>query len=72
MTKIFKLRGLDCAHCASKMEKGINKIDGVEKATVNFVTQKLTVDANENKIEEITQNIIKVCKKIEPDCEVIL
>ncbi|MEG1448081.1 MAG: cation transporter [Oscillospiraceae bacterium] len=71
MTKIFKLRNLDCAHCAAKMEKAINKLEGVNEAKVNFLTQKLTIDADENNFDDIKQNITKVCKKVEPDCEII-
>ena len=45
MKKVFKLRDLDCANCAAKMEAAIQKIHGVESATVNFMTQKLTIEA---------------------------
>ena len=41
MKKKFILKGLDCADCAAKMERAINKLDGVKEATVNFMTQKL-------------------------------
>ena len=71
MRKIFKLTDLDCANCAAKMEKNIKKIQGVNDATVNFMTQKLTVDADDARFEGILQDIIKTIKKVEPDCAVV-
>lgn len=71
MKKIFRLKDLDCANCAAKMERGINKIDGVESATVSFMSQKLTVEADETRFESIMDEVVKVCKKIEPDCVIV-
>lgn len=71
MKKIFKLQDLDCANCAAKMENEINKLDGVE-ATVSFMTQKLTVTAPDNDFDGTMKKIVKLCKKIEPDCEIIM
>ncbi len=70
MKKIFKLIDLDCANCAAKMEAAINKIDGVESATVSFMTQKLTIEAEESRFEEILKQAQKAIKKIEPDCSI--
>lgn len=72
MKKTFKLTDLDCAHCAAKMEDGIKKIDGVNDATVSFLTQKMTVDADDARFDEIMKQVVKVCKKIEPDCVINL
>lgn len=72
MKKVFKLEDLDCANCAAKMERAIAKIDGVDLATVNFLSQKLTIEANEAKFEDILKEVIKTCKKVEPDCRIIL
>ena len=72
MKNTFMLEDLDCAHCAAKMEDAINKLDGVNKATVNFLAQKMTVDAADDRFDEIMQEIVKVCKKVEPDCEIKL
>ncbi|NCC07667.1 MAG: heavy-metal-associated domain-containing protein [Clostridia bacterium] len=72
MKKIFKLNDLDCANCAAKMEDGIKKIDGVNSATVSFMAQKLTVDADDAKFDSIMKEIVKVCSRIEPDCEIVL
>ncbi len=68
MKKTFKLTDLDCANCAAKMENGIKKLDGVHDATVSFLTQKMTVDADDARFDEIMRQVVKVCKKIEPDC----
>ena len=72
MKKTFMLEDLDCAHCAAKMVDAINKLEGVNKATVNFLAQKMTVDAVDDRFDEIMQEIVKVCKKVEPDCEIKL
>ena len=66
-----EIHGVDCANCAAKMEEAINKIDGVKEATVNFMTQKLTVEADDERFEEIMDEICAVIAKVEPDCEVI-
>lgn len=72
MKKTFKLTDLDCAHCAAKMEDSIKKIDGVNDATVSFLTQKMTVDADDARFDDIMKQVVKVCKKIEPDCVINL
>lgn len=72
MKKRFKLEELCCANCAAKMENGIKKIDGVHDATVNFLTQKLSVDADDARFDEIMQEVVALCKKIEPDCVIHL
>ena len=68
MKKVFKMQDLDCAHCAAKMEDGINKLDGVTKATVSFMTQKLTIELDETRLDEI----VKVVKNVDPECEILL
>lgn len=72
MKKRFKLLNLDCANCAAKMEEAIKKLDGVHDATVSFMTQKLTLDADDARFEEILQQAVKACKKVEPDCTIVL
>ena len=72
MKKQFKLQDLDCANCAAKMETAIKKLDGVHDATVSFLTQKLTLDAEDDRFEEILDQVVKVCKKVEPDCVIKL
>lgn len=68
MKKKFKLTDLDCANCAAKMEDAIKKIDGVSDATVSFMTQKMTIEAEEEHFEDIMKEVVTVCKKVEPDC----
>jgi copper chaperone CopZ len=72
MKKTFKLTDLDCANCAAKMEAGIRKLDGVNSATVSFMAQKLTVEAEDDRFDEIMKQTVKLCKKIEPDCVIHL
>ena len=72
MKKKFKLVNLDCANCAAKMEASIKKIDGVNDATVSFMTQKMTIDAVDEKFDDIMKEVVKVCAKVEPDCQILL
>ena len=72
MKKKFKLIDLDCANCAAKMENAIKKIDGVEDANVSFMTQKMTIVAEEQEFERIMKEVVKVCSKVEPDCQICL
>jgi len=72
MKKKFNLQDLDCANCAVKMEAAIKKIDGVNDAGVNFLTQKMTIDADDARFDEIMKEVVKVCKKVEPDCVILM
>lgn len=72
MKKTFKMIDLDCANCAAKMETAIKKIDGVQDATVSFMTQKLTIQADDARFDAVVQEAVKACKKVEPDCEIVL
>ena len=72
MKKVFRMQDLDCAHCAAKMEDGINKLDGVNKATISFMTQKLTIDLDETRLDEIMKEAVKVVKNVDPECEILL
>ena len=72
MKKVFKLEDLDCANCAAKMERAIAKIDGVSSANVSFMSQRLTIEAEDAKFEDIMKSVVKTCKKVEPDCRIIL
>lgn len=66
------MEDLDCANCAAKMERAIAKIDGVTSATVSFMSQKLTIEADDAKFDDIMKDVVKTCKKVEPDCRIIL
>lgn len=68
MKKRFNLTDLDCANCAAKMETAIKKIDGVNDATVSFMAQKLTLDADDTRFDSIMDEVVRVCQKVEPDC----
>ncbi|SFR69354.1 cation transporter [Anaeromicropila populeti] len=72
MKKTFKLQDLDCANCAAKMEHAINEMEAVHSATVNFMTQKLTVDIDEEKFDSTMKDIQKTIRKVEPDCTIIM
>ena len=70
MKKTYKLIDLDCANCAAKMETAIKKLPGVTDATVSFLTQKMTVEAED--LDAVMKDVVKCVKKVEPDCEVVL
>ena len=73
MKKKFKLQDLDCANCAAKMEEAIKKIPGVNDASVSFMTQKMTVEtADDAAFDDIMQQVVSVCAKVEPDCKILL
>ncbi len=73
MKKKFNLIDLDCANCAQKMEDAINKIDGVTAASVSFMAQKMTIEAADGvDFDALMQEVVKTCKKVEPDCEIVL
>lgn len=72
MKKKFKLQDLDCANCAAKMEEAIKKIDGVNDASVNFMMQKMTIDAEDSRFDEIMKEVVTVCAKVEPDCKILM
>ncbi len=71
MKRKVGMKNLDCANCAAKMEAAILKIDGVQSANVSFLTQKLTIEAEEEQMEEILNKVERICRKIEPDCKVL-
>ena len=72
MKKKFKLQDLDCANCAAKMEEAMKKIEGVSDATVSFMTQKMTIEADDSRFDEIMKEVVSVCRKVEPDCVILL
>lgn len=70
MTKTYRIEGLDCPVCASKVEAGIKKIKGVEDASVSFLAEKLVITADEALLAGIIKEAIKIARKVEPDCEI--
>jgi len=67
MKYVYRLEKLGCAACAAKMETAINKIEGVESAKIVFMTQRLTVEADESEITNIEPKIESAVRKIESD-----
>lgn len=71
MKKVFKLKDLDCANCARKMEDAIRRIDGVEDVQISFMLQKMTLVADDARFDEIVELAAKACRKVEPDCVIV-
>lgn len=72
MKKTFKLIDLDCANCAAKMEEAAKKVDGVKNVSISFMAQKMVIEADDERFDAIMKEVVKVCKKVEPDCEIYL
>lgn len=66
MKKTFRLEGLGCANCAAKIERAVNDLDGVKEVTVNFMTTKMVIEGDDDKMPNILENAEKIVKKIEP------
>lgn len=64
----FEIKGIDCANCASQLERQINKIDGVKEAVINFMGEKMIIECEENEKAEVMKKVKKVIKTEEPDC----
>ncbi len=71
MKKLYILEDLDCAHCASKIEESVSKIDGVNSCTVTFLTKKMNLDIEDAKVETVIKEAKKIIKKLEPDVEIV-
>lgn len=71
MKKTFKLEDLDCANCAAKMQRAIEKLDGVRSVNISFLTQRMTLDADDARFDEVVASAAKLIKKIEPDCTIV-
>lgn len=72
MKKTYKIE-VDCANCANLMEDATKKTEGVADATVNFMTQKMSVEFIDGADEKaVMKNVVKTCKKVEDDCEIYL
>lgn len=72
MKNTYKIE-VDCANCANLMEEAARKTNGVQEATVNFMTQKMIVEfADGSEPKDVMQNVLKACKRVEPDCEIEL
>ena len=72
MKKKYKIE-VDCAACALKMEEAVKKLDGIKDASVGFMTQKMSIEFDESAdIDSVMQEVVKSCKKVEPDCEIFM
>ena len=71
MKKVFKLEGLNCAHCAAKIEEKVRKLEGVKSVVINFMTTKMTLESIDDNIEEIIENIKKLINEVEPDVNMV-
>ncbi|MEG1165262.1 MAG: cation transporter [Oscillospiraceae bacterium] len=72
MKKTYKLEKVCCANCAAKMERAVKKIDGVSDASLNFIMQKLTIEAADGIFDQTMEKVERACKKIEPRCRIAL
>lgn len=66
----FKIKGIDCANCALELERAIQKVEGVNEATISFMAEKLVIECDENNKEEVMKKVQKVIKREEPDCTI--
>jgi len=71
MQKKFKIE-VDCANCAAKIETAVKALPGVTNASVSFMTQKMLLEADDARFDEILQQAVRAAKKIEPDFEIEL
>ena len=71
MKKIFKLEGLNCAHCASVIEEKVAKVEGVKSVMVNFMTTKMALESVDNNIEEVVGKVKQLISEIEPEVNVV-
>lgn len=71
MKKVFKITGIDCANCALKMENKIKQLENVNDVSINFLTEKFTLDAKDEEFSNILEKSKNIIKKIEPDAEIL-
>lgn len=67
MRKIIKLEGLCCANCAAKIEEGVKKLDGVKDASLSFMTERLTMEVEDDRADELVEAARKIAAKVEPE-----
>ena len=71
MRKSFKLDEIDCAACALKLQDELAKLDGVDAVSVNFLTQKLTLSAADERFDDVLDRVVALAARVEPDCEIV-
>ncbi|MCI8471296.1 MAG: heavy metal transporter [Clostridia bacterium] len=70
MKYTFKIKGLDCANCATQLENAIQKIEGIDNASINFMMEKMIIECQEENKQEIMEKLKKTIKKEEPDVKI--
>ena len=71
MKKVFRLEGLDCAHCAAKIEERVSKLEGVKSVVINFMTTKMTLESVDENIVDIVEKVKKLINEVEPDVNMV-
>ena len=71
MKKVFKLEGLDCAHCAAKIEEKVSKLEGVKSVVINFMTTKMTLESVDENIVDVIEKVKKLINEVEPDVNMV-
>lgn len=71
MKRVFKIEDVDCANCAAKMERMAAKLDGVNEVSINFMAQRITIDAVDERFDEVVDEIEKVMKKVDKEAHII-
>ncbi|MBQ3546553.1 MAG: heavy-metal-associated domain-containing protein [Lachnospiraceae bacterium] len=71
MKRVFKIEDVDCANCAAKMERMAAKLDGVNKVSINFMAQRITIDAVDERFNDVVDEIEKVMKKVDKEAHII-
>ena len=71
MKKVFRLEGLDCTHCAAKIEERVSKLEGVKSVVINFMTTKMTLESIDENIGEVVEKVKKLINEIEPDVNMV-
>ena len=71
MKKVFRLEGLDCAHCAAKIEERVSKLERVKSVVINFMTTKMTLESIDENIGEVVEKVKKLINEIEPDVNML-
>ncbi len=71
MKRKYKIT-VDCANCAAKMENAVKKLEGVTDASISFLGQKLMIEASEERFDSLMKEVVRTCKRVEPDCEIEL
>lgn len=70
MKAVLKLEGLDCANCAAKIENDVGKVPGVQEVSVSFMTQKMTLVADDDRMDAIIEEATRIARKVEGDVKV--